>query len=217
MYNKHYIKLKIMNTQIKNIINIAEFATSCKVEDTDSITAFLNELLNNPYRDKDPSSTLQQLNELTQSHGVETVDDEKIAEAIHDCVAQFREGNAIAYYLNTGDSYNLTVIYDFVTEEYLITTIADYIEFCDKLKYVAAEVEIFALGIHWSDWEEEDGESYFPIRLRVFENQLTPCFGDPSFDSDHRGVFASAQLVPEMKPWDYLETVISMLRDMKKQ
>lgn len=201
---------------IQNTVNIADFVINSKVEDTESLTKFLNELLNSPYRDHQPWSTLQRLNEMSQSHGVETVEDSQIAEAIYDSVKQVTQGNAIAYYLNTGDTYSLTVLYDCIREQYFIGTMGDFVEFSNKIKYVATEFEAYVPHIDWSEWQEDDG-SYFPIRLRVFDGQLYACFGDPGWDNDHRGAVASEFLMPDMQASDYIETVVSMIREINNQ
>lgn len=206
-----------MSIVIQNTLDIANFVINCKVEDTDSLTKKLNELINSPYRDDKPWLILQKLNEMSESHGVETVDDSELAEAIYDSVKQVSHGNAIAYYLNTGDTYSPTVMYDCIREQYFIGTVGSFVEFSSKIKHAASEFEAFAPNVDWSEWVEDDGESYFPIRLRIFGGQLYSCFGSPGWDDDHRGAFGSDQLVPEMNHWDYIETVVSMIREINNQ
>jgi hypothetical protein len=57
---------------------------------------------------------MRYLNELLETYGVEAIRD--------------RNGHAVAEYLNTGETYTTTILYDHTTRSFRVTTMGDWVE-----------------------------------------------------------------------------------------
>lgn len=68
-------------------------------------------------RPKDAVATLETINKVIEAHGVDSVE---------------YNDEVYAVYINTGDMYNATVLYDVMEQEFYLTTLADFIEKKDR-------------------------------------------------------------------------------------
>jgi hypothetical protein len=70
-------------------------------------------------------------------------------------------------------------------------------------------------GIDWRDWVEEEGEQgYFPIRLRLFEEQLFLNIGLSDWDNDHRGAIASGFVTKDMPNQEILDLCLELYQEI---
>lgn len=66
-------------------------------------------------------------------------------------------------------------------------------------------------NIPWDDWKEgDDEEGCFPIRLRLFEDQLHLHRGLPDWDTDHRGAIASGCVTQGMGYQEVLDLCLEL-------
>ena len=206
-----------MTITIQTITSVSRFVIDCKTNNNDAaseLTQKLHELLNSQYRDDKPWNTLKELDLLADTHGVEVVNDEAIADCLYDSSQSIVHGQTIAYYLNTGDTYSTTVVYDCIHQRYFIKTIGDYVDAIENIKHVAEQIENFAPNIEWDEWQVDDGESYFPVRLQQVGAYFIPHFGDPGWDTDHQGSWSSSVLVKDMTPQDYLGRALDLVIEL---
>lgn len=63
---------------------------------------------------------LQEIDEILHNFGVESIS--------NDDFSYRRGGDSVLFYINTGDSYNITFCYNTHTERFIITTVGDFIE-----------------------------------------------------------------------------------------
>ena len=125
------------------------------------------------------------------------------------------DGRAIASYVNNGDTYKPTVIYDHENEEFLITSWGDFLEGWKSENVIEIDCEDVANDIYnishsssveWAEWIEGRPEDYdthedyleaafVDIRLQVTEdNGYYVRWGLSDFDQDHRGAWGAASV-----------------------
>lgn len=61
---------------------------------------------------------MRALDELLETHGVEAI--------------RNRNGHAVAEYLNTGDTYTTTILYDHTTRSFRVTSMGDWVEHYER-------------------------------------------------------------------------------------
>ena len=127
------------------------------------------------------------LNQVIMGHGIEAITDHDVANAFYDSVDAVKYGNCIGDYINCGDTYNTTILYDRIFDRLLVTTMGDYLEEIDRIKAIATEIEnLVASGvIQWDEWDDKS----FPLRLQKCEGNLQLFYGSPDFDSTHAGAW----------------------------
>lgn len=150
-------------------------------------------------------SMLEYLDRVVMGHGIEVIEDVDIANAIYSNIGIATHGSSIAYYLNTGDTYNTTILYDRVFDRLLVTTMGDYIEEIESVKAIAAEIENLVNSgvIEWDEWDDA-----FPIRLQKVGSSLQLFYGTPDFDNTHAGFWGYYSICPDNN--DYLEIAIDL-------
>lgn len=145
---------------------------------------------------------LRAIDSIMDAHGVEVL----IAD---------ETGKAIASYVNTGDTYSATVLYDLENEEFLVTSWGDFYEEWKTKNVIEIDCKALAGCIHglshsplipWEEWVEDDREeydsdedflddAYIDIRLQVMDDhQWYFHSGDSSYDTDHRGAWGSSSV-----------------------
>jgi hypothetical protein len=192
------------------MINAAEFVNSAKLslEASERLIRELHRLLSPPGVYYRPQVELEQINEMSNSHGVEVY--------TTDLYQELSSDRPVCYYLNTGDTYNLTVIYDCIFQQFEITTLGDFVERFERFEGLA--IALSELPVEWGEWREKgDDESYYPVRLQLLKGDYHLHYGDPSFDTDLRGLWGNAQLVEEMSDRDYLEVILDMAHQIEQQ
>jgi hypothetical protein len=95
-----------------------------ETEDTDlgifeSVKQLRKQCLNPP---DTITEKMEVVNELLNAHGVESI---QVSEELYQ---DKYWGNAIGLYINMGDTYDLTIIYDVIELEWQVTTWGDYYE-----------------------------------------------------------------------------------------
>lgn len=81
----------------------------------------IQKLMKYPGSDKKAEENLEKIDKLIDGHGVEVINGEK------NTPGGFWQ-NAVAAYVNIGDTYNATVLYDVNEKEFLLTTWGDWAE-----------------------------------------------------------------------------------------
>lgn len=149
------------------------------------------------------------LNKVIMGYGIEPINDRDIANAYYDNVDAVKYGNCIADYINTGDTYSITILYDRLFDRLLVTTMGDYVEEIDNIKAIATEIEnlVDSGVIEWDEWVE-DNTIAFPIRLQKCDRVLTLFYGTPDFDYTHAGFWGYYSICPDNT--DYLEIAIDL-------
>lgn len=117
------------------------------------------------------------------------------------------DGKAIASYVNNGDTYKPTVVYDHEEQEFLITSWGDFLEEWLKENVIDIDCEDVAEEIHtishlstidWDEWIENgetDDDPQIDVRLQVTEdNGYHVHYGLSDFDQDHRGAWGSSSV-----------------------
>lgn len=64
------------------------------------------------------NEAMRNLDRLLETHGVEAIFD--------------RNGRAVAEYLNTGDTYTTTILYDHTTRSFRVTSMGDWVEHYER-------------------------------------------------------------------------------------
>lgn len=81
--------------------------------------------------DEGGKDALQQADRLLEHHGTEEIRDEDVWDNYY--------GDAVALYSNSGDTYNVTVIYDIEEGEFYLTSYGDWLEAYEHQKKLEAE------------------------------------------------------------------------------
>ena len=76
-----------------------------------------------------PSDILRKVDKFADTHGVEAIYEGD------DGLLSTRGGRLVAEYLNSGDTYNLTLLYDYDDESFSFTTYGDWVEEWEKEKF----------------------------------------------------------------------------------
>jgi hypothetical protein len=125
------------------------------------------------------------------------------------------DGKPIASYVNNGDTYKPTVVYDHKKEEFLITSWGDFYEEWKTEHVIEVDCKELAECIHalshsplipWEECVEGDRDeydsdedfledAYVDIRLQVYDDhQWSFRSGDSQYDTDHRGYWGSSSV-----------------------
>jgi hypothetical protein len=117
------------------------------------------------------------------------------------------DGKAIASYVNNGDTYKPTVVYDHEEQEFLITSWGEFLEEWQAENLIEIDCEYVANMIHtishlltidWDEWIENgetDDDPQIDIRLQVTEdNGYYVHYGLSDFDQDHHGAWGSSSV-----------------------
>lgn len=160
-----------------------------------SVREWRDRLHNEP---KDYELKLEALNEALDESGVESL---------------IEDGKVIASYVNNGETYQATVVYDHEKEEFLITSWGDFYEEWKTENVIEIDCKQLATIIHgvshdplipWEEMVEGDREeydsdedfledAYIDIRLQVMDDhQWYFHSGDSQYDQDHRGYWGSS-------------------------
>ena len=172
---------------------------------------------------------LQQLNTLLDGHGIEAIEHKAIANVIYNSTEAVQHGYYVAEYINMGDTYVDTIVYDRVFNRLRFTCWGDYIELLEQVEAIADDLKAIANSgvIEWDEWldarkavagvppveaiEQDEGDSYFPVRLQMYDGSFIVHIGDPSFDQNHFGQWSSDYLIQDMDDENYLELAIAMV------
>lgn len=135
---------------------------------------------------------LEALNEALDGSGVEGL---------------VEDGKLIASYVNNGDTYSPTILYDHENQEFLITSWGEFLEEWQKENVIEIDCEDVANEIHtishlstidWDEWIENgetDDDPQIDIRLQVTEdNGYHVHYGLSDFDQDHYGAWGSSSV-----------------------
>ena len=143
------------------------------------------------------------------------------------------DGKTIASYVNTGETYAPTVLYDHTHERFVISSWGDFFEQWRTANIIEVSLESVANDIHALshypfEWEEctdgsvEDYDSVeewlesasMDIRLRVTEGSgYEVLFGSSDFDTNHRGAWGSSSV----GKCQSMETCAAIARDLIEQ
>lgn len=174
----------------------------------------------NPYNKKeDWELKIHAIDAIMDTFGVETlIDGDK----------------AIASYVNTGDTYTPTVLYDHENEEFLVTSWDDFYEQWQSENIININCKDVAQYIYnvshskyieWSEWVEGDREEYdsdedyiadafIDIRLQVMEDgSWSLPYGSSDFDQDHRGAWGSSSVGKCVS----METAMAIAKELIEQ
>jgi len=164
---------------------------------------------------------LRAVDSIMDAHGVEVL----IAD---------ETGKAIASYVNTGDTYSATVLYDHEEEEFLITSWGDFYEEWKAENVIEVNCKDVAKYIHkvshseYIEWaelveggrDEYDSEedfledAYLDIRLQIMEDgRWSLPYGSSDFDQDHRGAWGSSSVGKCVS----MEKAMEIARDLIEQ
>jgi uncharacterized protein (TIGR02996 family) len=103
-------------SQISRVVYVSQFLSSRYNKLTLSEAAEVINLIKSKER---PDRVMNKINNLMHGFGVEAISGDRWDNYF---------GNAVALYVNTGDSYKATVLYNIVDNRYQLTTMGDFIE-----------------------------------------------------------------------------------------
>ena len=104
--------------------NLKTITSSFQIDD-DKAKEVMKIISKKPSSDKDAQSKMSTLNKLVGGHGTEVI---RSDDAPNDSFWQ----DAIAEYINTGDTYKATIIYDRIKDKFEVTTVGDKVEEFEK-------------------------------------------------------------------------------------
>ena len=141
---------------------------------------------------KDWQLKLCALNEILNESGVE-----EIAE----------DGKHLISYVNNGDTYAPTILYDVEKEEFFVSSWGDFLEEWQaenlieiNCNDVAQQIYNISHSAHidWDEWIENgetDDDPQIDIRLQITEeNGWSVHYGLSDYDQDHRGAWGSSSV-----------------------
>lgn len=156
---------------------------------------------------------LRAIDSIMDAHGLETL----IAD---------ETGKAIASYVNNGDIYSPTILYDHENQEFLITSWGEFLEEWRADNLIEIDCEDVANEIHtishlstidWDEWIENgetDDDPQIDIRLQVTEdNGYHVHYGLSDFDQDHYGAWGSSSVGKCVS----METCMAIAKDLIEQ
>lgn len=97
-----------------------------------------------------PSAYLEHLNSQIDAHGVEAVWDNH-----GELSTRWGDGGPVAEYINTGDTYSATVLWDDEENRFFLTTWGDWVERWEKEQY---EAELETPTVYLDNMDREYGE-----------------------------------------------------------
>ena len=90
-----------------------------------------------------------------------------------------------------------------------------------KIREVAAELRQIGSSVDWSDIQPEfeyEETGYLDVRLQFYSNGSWYIrAGDPQYDTDHRGLWASSVLWADMQSDDYHATARDLVGQIVEQ
>jgi hypothetical protein len=125
------------------------------------------------------------------------------------------DGKHLASYVNNGDTYKPTILYDIEEGEFLVTSWGEFLKEWQKESLIEIDCEDVAQDIYnishssdisWDDCAEGSPDeydclqdyyesAYVDVRLQVTEdNGYHVRWGDSQFDTDHRGAWGSSSV-----------------------
>ena len=145
----------------------------------------------------------------------------------------YEGGKAIASYVNTGETYRATVLYDHTHERFLISPWGDWLEQWQTANIIEVSLRRVARRVHflshaewidWESWTDEDVDDYdsaeewlesasIDIGLQVTEQGEYSVVLHPDLDTDHSGAWGSSSV----SRCQSMETCVAIARDLIEQ
>ena len=81
----------------------------------------------------------------------------------------------------------------------------------EVIKDLSEFISNLILDIDWNEYDDED--EYCDLRVQYYENNVCFYWGDPSFDTDHRGIWAHGGFSKDSDPDEIAIELIDQLED----